>query len=284
MMIKKDKYIVNSLIIGAVISILLLLLWDCGTQSEIQELTMNPCHVDFSLKNIDVNGLIQTLLSAVVGFTLTIFFVELLLSKSREQEIETKKKIQQDNITKLLRVPLMRYAHAMRDLINSADEIPNSLPTTIDFYALAGMYESSSQLRELLRPKIVVLSESITNLKRSVSSILLNTDLKDNPELLKLLTDFLVMEDACNPCHDLLNYQNLRVGGKPLVESIKKDILEWHLPLEKIGYSNELTPVLKLKGFIEHTNAFVAKIYEVIPEVELSEEKLEEALRTFIQE
>ena len=66
------------------------------TCNPYESLTINPLNVDWrgiSFANIDVNSLIQTLLSALIGFLLTIIVIEIILKKSRDKELNDKRSI-----------------------------------------------------------------------------------------------------------------------------------------------------------------------------------------------
>ena len=112
---KKTNNLVIGLSIGCLLMIVLLVVWDMLTGSACESLTVLPWEVDWkaiSFKNTDVNSYIQTILSAVIGFALTIIFLEIILKKSRDKEIAYKRDVQLKNIAKILKAPLFRYRKA----------------------------------------------------------------------------------------------------------------------------------------------------------------------------
>ena len=93
---KKSNNLVIGLSIGCLLMIVLLVVWDMLTGSAYESLTVLPWEVDWkaiSFKNTDVNSYIQTILSAVIGFALTIIFLEIILKKSGDKEIAYKRDV-----------------------------------------------------------------------------------------------------------------------------------------------------------------------------------------------
>ena len=138
----KSNSILRLISIITLIIIVILFIWDLLTSNPYESLTINPLNVDWrgiSFANIDVNSLIQTLLSALIGFLLTIIVIEIILKKSRDKELNEKRRLQFNNVSKVVKAPLYRYKKAALSISYPLGKMPidMKIKIPIDFKVLA---------------------------------------------------------------------------------------------------------------------------------------------------
>lgn len=265
---KEDKIKYISLGIGAIV-IVALLVWDSLTPSDYGELTINPSEVDWGLMsrvNIDVNSLIHTILSAVIGFMLTIVVVEQLLRASRERELQYKRELQFKNISKIIQVPLFKYEKAALSITYGIGNIPASGKVKMPLEAndLIHVFGPQAYADEpLYQTNIEYYANAADNLMTCITNILLNVDLTDNEELSELLSQYVMTASALNPCQQLLGMRNLKIGDKKIDDFIKSE-----LPKVDFGVvkgSNLFVSFARLKHMIEFHENFLNRLYILAP-------------------
>ena len=166
---KSNKLLTILLIIGAT-ALFGLLIWDCLTPSPYEHLTINPHEVDWksiSLDNVNVNSVIQTLLSALIGFLLTVFFIEKLLKASRDKEFDYRRNLQFKNISKIIRGPLIRYRKASLSMVYGIGNIPADfkIQTPIPQNALTNVFKLQAYANEsIFQTNIELYADAVKSL------------------------------------------------------------------------------------------------------------------------
>lgn len=255
--------------ICALVSIFILLIWDLLTSDPYVSLTINPFKIDwnnFSFENININALIQSLLSAVISLALTIFLIEIILRESREKEIEYKRSLQVDNIAKVLALPLYKYQLAGEFISNRITAPKQEINTDVDGSILAEVFLPCLCSDEpLLRNKIEYYSSKLTDLKSIITNILINTDLSNNKELSDLLTDFLMYVNIYDPCPRIIE-----LNDEKRINPKTKDFVIKTLPatnLEEIQSDNIFFPFRILKSLLKYQKEFHTKLNDVFPQL-----------------
>lgn len=265
----KSNQILTILLIVGGIALIMLFLWDCLTPSQYESLTINPHDVDWnsiSIDNIDVNSAIQTLLSALIGFLLTIFFIEKNLKLSRDKEINDRRRLQFNNISKIIRVPLIRYRKASLSIVYGIGNIPedHKIQTPISQNALTNVFQPQAYADEpLFQTNIELYARAVEDLQDCITNILLNVDLTNNEELSQLLSDYIMYVSAINPCHQILDMRGKIAGKERLTDVITRDIPK--IKFEDIKGSNLFLPFVKLKELIEYHEVFLNSLYNLAP-------------------
>lgn len=269
---RSDK-IVSILLGVGIILVVFLLLWDCLTPAPYNELTMNPQDVDwksFSLHNVDVNALIQTLLSALIGFVLTIFFIEKLLKLSRDKEIEYKRQMQFKNVSKIIRIPLHRYKKASLSLVYGMGNITadKKIEVPITSKMLTNVYKPQAYADEpLLQPSIKLYARAVKDLQDCITNILLNVDLTDNEKLSKQLSDYVMLVSGINPCYQIINMKNIKLGEENMADVVMRELPQ--VDLDKEERANTYLPFKRLKILLEYHEAFIKTLYTIAPSFNL---------------
>lgn len=275
---KEDKIKYLSLGVGAAV-IVALLAWDSLTPSSYGELTINPSEVDWGLMsrgNIDVNSLIHTILSAVIGFMLTIVVVEQLLRASRERELQYKRDLQLKNISKIIQVPLFRYEKAALSVTYGIGNIPadGKIKVPVEAKDLIHIFEYQAYADEpLFQTSIELYASAVDDLKACITNILLNVDLSDNDELSELLSKYIRKVSRINPCKQILEMRKI-VTGKGSVKKKMVEVIRSDLPtinLDTVSGSNLFEPFARLKEMIEYHEDFLKKLYELAPNFRYNE-------------
>ncbi len=263
-----NKILTILLFVGG-IALLLLFLWDCLTPSQYDSLTLNPHNVDWSsmsIENVNVNSVIQTLLSALIGFLMTIIFIEKMLNLSREKEINDRKQLQFRNISKIIRVPLIRYRKASLSIVYGIGNIPNDfrIQIPISQNALTNVFKPQAYADEsIFQTNIELYAQAVEDLKDCITNILLNVDLTNNEELSQLLSNYIMCVSALNPCRQILDMRDKKAGKEKLTDVLTRDIPK--IKFEEIKGSNLFLPFVKLKELIEYHEVFLKALYEVAP-------------------
>ena len=266
----KSNSILRLISIITLIIIVILFIWDLLTSNPYESLTINPLNVDWrgiSFANIDVNSLIQTLLSALIGFLLTIIVIEIILKKSRDKELNDKRRLQFNNVSKVVKAPLYRYKKAALSISYPLGKMPidMKIKIPIDFKVLAEAFMPQQFADEpLFESKIEFYAIAINELKQLFNNILINVDLSENSGLSELLSDYLVYVNVNNPCHQILDMKGKTMGNKLLTDFIQKEIPK--IDVSKIDPQNIFYPFLKLKEMIEYHEHFLNELYRVAPE------------------
>lgn len=267
---QKSNSILRLIAIITSLIIVILCIWDLLTSNPYELLTINPLDVDWggiSLANIDVNSLIQTLLSALIGFLLTVIVIEIILKKSRDEELDYKRRLQFNNISKVVKAPLYRYKKAALSISYPFGKMPNEMEvkTPIDFKVLSEVFMHQQFADEpLFESKIEFYAIAINELKQLFNNILINIDLSENSDLSELLSDYLVYVNVNNPCHQILDMKGKTMGNKLLTDFIQKEIP--NIDVSKIDPQNIFYPFIKLKEMIEYHEHFLNELYRVAPE------------------
>ena len=270
---KSDKIIIFIIGIGTLL-LLVLLAWDALTPPLYETLTINPYAIDWrgiSFSNIDVNSLIQSLLSALVGFMLTIFIVERLLRQSREQEIKYKQELQFQNISKILLMPLIRYRRSTISLLcnySKNNQGVKKVHLPIKSSDLIYVFMPQTYVDEpLSQTNIEFYASTVKELKLCITNILLNVDLSNNHELSQLLSNYISFVTICNPCDAIIDMKNMKVGTEKLTDVIKRDLPS--INLDSLGKSNLYTSFKMLKDLIEYHEHFFEGLYLLIPTIKI---------------
>lgn len=272
---KSSKLLTILLFIGA-IALIGLLLWDCLTPSPYESLTINPHEVDWksiSFDNVNVNSVIQTLLSALLGFLLTVFFIEKLLKASKDKEINDRRQIQFKNISKIIRGPLIRYRKASLSMVYGIGNIPADFKIQIPIpqNALTNVFKPQAYADEpIFQTNIELYAGAVNDLQACITNILLNVDLSDNEELSNLLSDYTLFVSAINPCHQILDMRGKTAGKERLTDVITRDIPK--INFEEINGSNIFLPFVRLKKLIEYHENFINTLYSVAPSFNIENE------------
>lgn len=250
--------------VGALIGIILLLLWDSLTSEPYGLLTINPCKTDWasmSTNNININAFIQSLLSAVISLGLTIIFIEIILQESRDKEIKYKRELQINNIAKVLLLPLFKYKRAAEIISERIGTNHQNTNIDVDGSILADVFSSPLDSDErLLQTKIELYSDKLSDLKNLITNILINTDLTDNTALSNLFSDFLIYVNSNNPCARIIELKN----------TTAKEFVIKTLPttnLDEIQPDNILYPFRLLKDLLKYQKDFYIKLAEEFPEL-----------------
>ena len=269
---KKSNSILRLISIITLIIIVILFIWDLLTSNPYESLTINPLNVDWrgiSFANIDVNSLIQTLLSALVGFLLTIIVIEIILKKSRDKELNDKRRLQFNNISKVVKAPLYRYKKAALSISYPLGKMPIDMKVKIpiDFKVLAEAFMPQQFADEpLFESKIEFYATTINELKQLFNNILINVDLSENSDLSELLSNYLVYINVNNPCSQILDMRGKTIGKE---QELMTDYIKRELPnidVSKIQPSNIFYPFIILKGVIEHHEQFLNELCRIAPE------------------
>ena len=267
---KKSNSILRLISIITLIIIVILFIWDLLTSNPYESLTINPLNVDWrgiSFANIDVNSLIQTLLSALIGFLLTIIVIEIILRKSRDKELNDKRRLQFNNVSKVVKAPLYRYKKAALSISYPLGKMPNDMKIKIpiDFKVLAEAFMPQQFADEpLFESKIEFYAITINELKQLFNNILINVDLSENSDLSELLSNYLVYINVNNPCSQILDMRGKTIGKELMTDYIKRELP--NIDVSKIQPSNIFYPFIILKDVIEHHEQFLNELYRIAPE------------------
>ncbi len=71
-----SKIKLNIAIVVTFVLVIVCIIWDWGTPDSIQSITLNPLNTDWSFANININSIIQTILSASLGFLFSVIVIE----------------------------------------------------------------------------------------------------------------------------------------------------------------------------------------------------------------
>lgn len=266
---KKSNSILRLISIITLIIIVILFIWDLLTSNPYESLTINPLNVDWrgiSFANIDVNSLIQTLLSALIGFLLTIIVIEIILKKSRDKELNDKRRLQFNNVSKVVKAPLYRYKKAALSISYPLGEIPidMKIKIPIDFKVLAEAFMPQQFADEpLFESKIELYAITINELKQLFNNILINVDLSENSDLSELLSNYLVYINVNNPCSQILDMRGKTIGKELMTDYIKRELS--NIDVSKIQPSNIFYPFIILKDVIEYHEQFLNELYRIAP-------------------
>ena len=267
---KKSNSILRLISIITLIIIVILFIWDLLTSNPYESLTINPLNVDWrgiSFANIDVNSLIQTLLSALIGFLLTIIVIEIILKKSRDKELYDKRRLQFNNVSKVVKAPLYRYKKAAFSISYPLGNMPidMKIKIPIDFKVLAEAFMPQQFADEpLFESKIEFYAITINELKQLFNNILINVDLSENSDLSELLSNYLVYINVNNPCSQILDMRGKTIGKELMTDYIKRELP--NIDVGKIQPSNIFYPFIILKDVIEHHEQFLNELYRIAPE------------------
>ncbi len=252
------------------IVICIIFIWDLLTSDPYESLTINPLNVDWdsiSFDNININSFIQTLLSSLIGFLLTIIVIEIILKKSRDKELDYKRSLQFSNISKVVKAPLYRYKKASLSISYPLGKMPKemNIKVPIDFKVLAEVFLPQQFANEpLFESKIEFYAIAIHELKQLFNNILINVDLSENSELSELLSDYLVYINMHNPCPQILEMKGKTVGKELMTDYIKRELP--NIDISKISPHNIFHPFIILKEVIEYHEDFLNKLYNIAPE------------------
>lgn len=267
---KKSNSILRLISIITLIIIVILFIWDLLTSNPYESLTINPLNVDWrgiSFANIDVNSLIQTLLSALIGFLLTIIVIEIILKKSRDKELNDKRRLQFNNVSKVVKAPLYRYKKAALSISYPLGKMPidMKIKIPIDFKGLAEAFMPQQFADEpLFESKIEFYAITINELKQLFNNILINVDLSENSDLSELLSNYLVYINVNNPCSQILDMRGKTIGKELMTDYIKRELP--NIDVSKIQPSNIFYPFIILKDVIEFHEQFLNELYRIAPE------------------
>lgn len=268
---KSSNILLLTISVFTLITIAIIFIWDLLTRDPYESLTINPFNVDWhsiSFDNININSIIQSLLSSLIGFLLTIIVIEIILKRSRDKELNYKRKLQFENISKVVKAPLYKYKKAALSISYPLGKMPKDMKikTPIDFNVLAEVFMPQQFANEpLFESKIEFYAIATNELKQLFNNILINVDLSENSDLSKLLSDYLLYININNPCPQILEMKNKTVGQEELmIDFIKRELP--NIDVSKITPQNIFYPFIILKNMIEYHEQFLNNLYSVAPE------------------
>lgn len=261
--------LLTKIIISSIVAFVLIIFWDLLTSNPVLDLTINPLAVDWqscSWRNIDVNSFIQTLLSALLGFIFTIIFIERILKRSRDKEIQEKRDLQFENISKVIKAPLFEYHKAALSVSTPITDLDRTdkIQTPIDIRVFAEIYLPQLYVDEpLTESKIELYSRAFENLKQMIMNILLNVDLSENKELSDILSDYLIKVSSNNSCRQIIGYKKMTAGKEKMTDLVIKMLKTTNIVEMKPG--TICYPFVKLKELIEFHEDFLSRLYKISP-------------------
>lgn len=259
----------------ALFLVIFCIIWDWGTPDPIQAITLNPLNTDWSVANFNINSIIQTILSALIGFLLSILVIESVINKQRkqEEEIALKRKAAEDTeksnsrlntIIDLLRYPIVEYARATKIITNIARPKENnylsggypniSIPITkdalLDIYNYCMYPDKSTDVK-----KIDVYIESVRNLRTAITNILLNGDFYNYPELAQHFSGYLN-----DTYYAYVLSKTLISQKKKYKQNLEKIGSDLDKPIEDNPSNSLAIPFFNLKILIDKHDIFFQKL------------------------
>lgn len=245
--------------------ILLLIIWDFGTPGIIQHITINPFDTNWSIANLDINSFIQTMLSALLGFLLSIWIIESVVNNAREKEASEKGALRLNVIFKLLSVPIQVYSKAAIAISNVTYlkheggyylNTKNSVSIPMDKDALMDIYFPIPYLEEKLHyTKVEYYLNALDELQIIIKNILLNADLSNNLDLAKDLSDYLT-DTYLDISKSKLLLSEKEIQMKQM-ESIGNVL---NKPFDEIPENTIAFPFISLARLIERSDILFKKI------------------------
>lgn len=249
----KSQRILNVIVIITIIVVLFLIVWDFGTPREIEVFTSNPFATDWSIDNFDINAIIQTLLSALLSFLLSICIIEIVLNRSREKETKAKSQSRLEAIYSLLEMPITEYARASRRISNEIrGGKVREITLPISKNALLEIFMPSLYIdRPYKETKLEFYIYSVNLLQETIKYILLNADLTNNPKEGELFIKYM------NEIHYDLSNMNVLISLKDTFMKDKEtfsSILD--RPWGEIEPQNIAYPFVRLNYLLEIHDTF----------------------------
>lgn len=255
----KSSDLLKYSIIGSIIAIIVLVLWDLGTPDPIEEISINPLKVDWSFSNIDINSIIQTLLSAFLGFLLSILIIEVVINRNKEKEAKNKANIQLNNVMSVLKYPIRQYNEAAIYITNTHDYKNAQVNVPVSMDALCSIYKPQSSPRKpVWYKKIELYSDAVNELNQAITNIILNADLSGNKPLFDLLSNYLYKSSCLNSCSALLDFLNQKVTNPELKTTNLAEEIVKRLPELGLDFKpdNACYSFVLLKQLIEFHEEF----------------------------
>ena len=139
---------------------------------------------------------------------------------------------------------------------------------TIDFSVLGSISNAKTLVQAfidepLLETNIEFYASAVDNLQNCITNILLNVDLTDNEELSALLSDYIMIVSAHNPCRQIMAMKNQGSPKERLSDFIAREISK--VDFSKVNGANVFSPFVTLKKLIEYHESFIEKLYELAP-------------------
>ncbi len=241
--------------------VILLFIWDFGTPNPLTDITFNPLKTDWGFKNFDINSIIQTLLSAILGFFFTIVIIEFFINKARNKEAEEKRDSRLSAILSLLKIPFLEYARAAKCITNKITVMSQeneSITIPIGKDALLDIYNSAPFIdKPFSVTKIEFYLDTVEQLQTAIRSILLNADLSNNPNESELFVNCL------NDTYYYLSASKMLISEREENEkafTIIGDAL--NMPFKEIAPTHRAFPFVALAKLIEIHDEFFKKILE----------------------
>jgi len=252
-----------------------LFVWDCLTSSPYESLTFNPLNVDwksFSLTNIDVNAVIQSLVSALLGVLFTIIIIEKMLNKQKEKEEEKRKHDEEEKakerkkwiVNYILTAFSYPFANVNKVIIcslyplnelNGKDGIPKNVTPNM----LVNVYNKNILSDETFYTKnIDLLILYLDELKQWLKDLILNPSIADVPELYKILINYYKIVVLDNPCKQIKKYESINFGKEKAIDSIRRELPEYEYVKGQEGHY--LYPFQKLKELIDCHRNFIEQL------------------------
>jgi hypothetical protein len=250
-----SKIKLNIAIVVTFVLVIVCIIWDWGTPDSIQSITLNPLNTDWSFANININSIIQTILSASLGFLFSVIVIEYVINRTREKEADAKGESRLTAIFSLLYIPLDEYVMATKAITNVNSNVSTcyeTLKIPISNEALLDIYEHSLYAHKPLNlSKIDFYIDAVNNLQAVIKSVLLTADLSDNPEESKILIDYL--NDTYVP---LSTSRNLITDKNVYINSLGTIGKMLEGPHEEIDHNSDAYPFVKLEELIEKHDDF----------------------------
>ena len=255
---------INIVITVSCLAIILLFALDLGRPDIVTETTFNPLETDWDVKNLNIKSYIQTILSALLGFLLSILVIESVINKTREQEENEKKVNKLLSIISTLSLPIAEYSRAAIAISSKNEDIfdetskrkvgrkrflavPISTDKLFDIFNATGYIEFGVK-----KTKIEYYYQTATELQSAIKLVLLNADLSGNPKEAELFKNYLsnIHYDILHINRFLIEPDFYKNEQKILKEAFEEDNRE-DIPTNMAYY-----PYVALKRLINYHDKF----------------------------
>lgn len=248
-------------VIAVTIAIVLLFVLDLCTSNVVVDGSSRVEFSVFAWKNFDVKSFFQTLLSSLLGILLSLFVMEQLLNKSKEDEISRRKELRTRFLLRTLAYPLKQYRIAAISITNCNSSFSNKVIVPVTMEALCDIYKDQfTGTKRLWMKKIEYYAEAVSDLKNAISNIVLNADLTDNPDL-DMLCCYLEESPRYDTCNSLISLMHHKINIDDKEKTLAELFVE-NLPIVglDIDSSNECYKFVLLKKLIEYHDGFIQKL------------------------
>lgn len=199
-----------------------------------------------------------------VGIILTVILFEILLENSRKQENKRSAEKEIKRVYDVLNIYLKEYEKATFFLIYKSEDFEKQLEVGLEsdfpFNNLSQIFDPSvSFIDSLCKSKIELYFEKLDNLNEIINTIVLRSDLTNNPELSELLLDHIKYIQEYYPKTGLLNM----LGNEKLKKLMIKIIEEHSGPVEH-QKSNLKNSFVRLYDIINYNIQFSVKLKALV--------------------